>query len=177
MSLELDVRDLIQQPGSSRAVRVEEPVPGLATEMAEVPHDSPVAGELLMESVVEGVLVSGSLSGEMTLSCARCLRSFRTPFREDMQELFYCRSSGDDEYAVVEGVLDLQPMVRDVVVLAMPFSPLCRPDCLGLCERCGGDRNLGECVCPAQAVDPRWGALSALEFPEERRASAEPHQS
>jgi uncharacterized protein len=53
--------------------------------------------------------------------------------------------------------------VRDAVVLEMPFSPLCRPDCLGLCARCGGDRNLGECSCGPE-VDPRWGALDDIRF-------------
>jgi uncharacterized protein len=52
-------------------------------------------------------------------------------------------------------------MVRDAVVLQMPFSPLCKPDCLGLCERCGGDRNLGECTC-TDPIDPRWSALEGF---------------
>jgi uncharacterized protein len=49
-------------------------------------------------------------------------------------------------------------MVRDAVLLDVPFAPLCRPECLGLCERCGGDRNLGECSC-VETVDPRWADL------------------
>jgi uncharacterized protein len=52
-------------------------------------------------------------------------------------------------------------MVRDAVGLELPFSPLCTPDCLGLCERCGGDRNLGECSCAPQ-VDHRWAPLEGL---------------
>ena len=57
-------------------------------------------------------------------------------------------------------------MVRDAVLLSMPFSPLCRPDCLGLCERCGGDRNLGECACGPVAADPRWQVLDMIRFDE-----------
>jgi len=47
----------------------------------------------------------------------------------------------------------------------MPFAPLCNPDCLGLCARCGGDRNLGECTC-SDEQDPRLSALSGLVLPE-----------
>ena len=75
-----------------------------------------------------------------------------------------------EEYVLpAEGIIDLEPMIRDAVVLAMPFSPLCRPDCLGLCARCGGDRNLGECSCPPE-VDERLAALAMIEFPDDLQA-------
>jgi uncharacterized protein len=69
----------------------------------------------------------------------------------------------DDTYPIAEpGGLDPEPMVRDAVLLSMPFSPLCRPECKGLCERCGRDRNLGECGCSDVPVDPRWAGLEQL---------------
>jgi uncharacterized protein len=135
----VDVRDLLGQPGSSRQVQVADRIEGLATELAEVP--SPVRVDVLLESVVEGILVSVQVT-----------------------ELFApAPAEEDDAYPLREGTIDLEPMVRDAVVLSMPFSPLCRHDCLGLCERCGGDRNLGECTCPP-ATDPRWAALEGLEL-------------
>ena len=82
-----------------------------------------------------------------------------------MQELFVApgREAGPDEYAVTaEGVVDLEPLVRDNVLPALPFSPLHSPDCLGLCERCGGDRNLDRCSCTDQPVDVRWAVLDDL---------------
>jgi uncharacterized protein len=158
----LDVRDLLDSPGSSREVHLNEPFEDLQTELAEVPSDVPVHVEVLLESVVEGILVSGSLSGRIEYRCARCLKPFSGDFGVEVTELFALEPAGDeDQYPVREGVIDLEPMVRDAVLLAIPFSPLCRPDCLGLCERCGGDRNLGECSCPP-AVDPRWEPLSHL---------------
>ncbi len=166
MTVPVDVRDLLGHPGASRTVHVSEPVSGLATEVASVPEDRPVAAELLFESVVEGLLVTGPLEGTMVLLCARCLKPLESAFHIDVQELF---APGvvpeDDEYPVVEGFVDLEPMIRDAVLLSMPFAPLCRPDCLGLCERCGGDRNLGECRCPPE-VDSRWAALVELRLPE-----------
>jgi uncharacterized protein len=167
--VEVDVRDLIGRPGSSRTTRVEEPIAGMVTGLAAVPADRPVKASLLLQSIVEGILVSGPVSGLMDLSCARCLRPIGQPFEVEVHELFADpeRAEPEEDYLLPEtGVIDVEPMLRDAVVLSMPFSPLCRPDCLGLCPRCGGDRNVGECVC-APERDERWDVLSRIEFPEE----------
>jgi len=166
--IEIDVRDLVGHPGQSRAVHVDEPVEGLALELATVPEDAPIEGDLLLESVVEGILVSGPLRGSMRMSCARCLKTFERPFDLDVNELFVTERGDEEElYPLDEdGAIDIEPMVRDAVLLSMPFSPLCRPDCLGLCERCGGDRNLGECACGPVAADPRWQVLDMVRFDE-----------
>lgn len=162
---EIDVRDLMRRPGSSRQVAVDEPVgDAVRIELAEIPADRPVHGELLLESVVEGILVTGPVTGTMALSCSRCLKAYDQPVRVEVQELYAVGAGpADDEYPLdPEGQLDPEPMIRDALVLAMPFSPLCRPDCLGICERCGGDRNLGECSCVDEDVDPRWAGLGAV---------------
>ena len=165
MTVVIDVRDLVGHPGSSRTVRVDESIEGLATQLAVVPDDRPVEADLMLESVVEGILVTGPVWGSMQLSCARCLKTFDQSFHLEVQELFAPGASGEgDEYPLgTEGSMDLEPMIRDAVVLAMPFAPLCRPDCRGLCPRCGGDRNLGECSCPPE-VDPRWAPLLDLHL-------------
>jgi uncharacterized protein len=159
----VDVRDLLESPGASRRVRREERVEGLATELAEVPTENPVRIDVLLESVVEGILVSGPLSGHIRYRCARCLKPFSREFQVEVTELFAPGAEEEDAYPIGDGELDLEPMVRDAVVLSMPFSPICRPDCMGLCERCGGDRNLGECSCPP-AADPRWAPLRDLDL-------------
>jgi DUF177 domain-containing protein len=165
VSIAVDVRDLLGRPGASRTVQVHEPVEGLATELVRVPEDRPVEAALLMESVVEGILASGPVDGVWVLSCARCLKPFESEFRIDVRELFSPSEERDEdtEYPVAEGFVDLGPMIRDNVVPAMPFAPLCREDCQGICPRCGGDRNLGECTCD-EAMDPRWAALAGLEL-------------
>ncbi len=167
MSIAIDVRDLLGQPGASRRVHLEESVEGLRTELAEVPADVPVDAALLLESVVEGVLASGEVSGTVTETCARCLAPIHRPFRLDVQELFSPGATGEDpeEYPLRDGEIDLEPLIRDAVVLAMPYSPLCRPDCQGICERCGGNRNLQECSCEAEG-DARWAPLAGLRLPE-----------
>jgi uncharacterized protein len=160
--LTVDVRDLVGNPGASREIHLEEPVGGLATPLAEVPADRLVEVDVLLESVVEGILVSGSVAGPVRLRCARCLTEFDDQVAVGVRELFASDPGEDsDEYPLAGDEMDLEPMVRDAVVLQLPFSPLCRPDCLGLCERCGGDRNRNECACPPEA-DPRWAGLEAL---------------
>jgi uncharacterized protein len=159
----IDVRDLIDKPGTSKKVHVDESIEGLHTELAEVPEDLPLEGDLSVESVVDGVYVTGTVSGRMTMRCARCLREFKQDFDLRLNELFVREAGPDDDYGLGRDLtLDPEPMVRDAVVLAMPFSPLCKPDCLGLCERCGGDRNLGECTCAEPPTDPRWAGLEGL---------------
>jgi uncharacterized protein len=160
----VDVRQLLRQPGSSRRVALVEPIAGLSTELASVPDDAPIRAELLLESVVEGIWVTGRVSGPMRVSCARCLTPIEEGFRVEVGELYAPDATPDDDaYPLGDEVLDPEPMIRDAVLLAIPFSPLCRPDCLGLCERCGGDRNRGECSCPP-ATDPRWAVLQDLEL-------------
>ena len=159
----IDVRDLLDSPGTTRTVHVDEALEGLHAELVDVPPDLPLEGDLLLESVVDGIYVSGSVAGRMAIRCARCLKELDQDFDVEMKELFVRELGPEDDYGLAEDLtLDPEPMVRDAVVLAMPFSPLCKPDCLGLCERCGGDRNLGECTCTEPPADPRWAGLGEL---------------
>jgi len=175
----IDVRDLVGAPGSSREQQVRGTVEGLGSELARVADDSPIEAELLLRSVVEGILVSGRLSGTLGLRCARCLVDFERPFLVEVSELFSTAPADDgDEYPLdPEAGLDPDQMVRDAVGVELPFSPLCRPDCLGLCEVCGGDRNLGECPGHEQ-VDPRFAVLSELlaELPDDLPTNDEPER-
>lgn len=159
----VDVRDLIAQPGSSKHHAVGDPLVGLGTELARVRDDVPIRGDLLLEALVEGILVSGRVRGTLALRCARCLKEFERPFAVEVHEMFVVDPEPDtDDYPLdPEGSLELDQMLRDVIGVELPFSPLCRPECQGLCPVCGGDRNLGECPGHAE-VDPRWAALEQL---------------
>jgi DUF177 domain-containing protein len=162
----IDVRELLRHPGVSREEPIRGTVDGLATELVRVPDDELVAADLVLESVVEGIVVSGHVGGTWLLRCARCLTEFDRPFDVTVSELFVPSPDEDaDAYPLgPDGELDPDQMVRDAVGVEMPFSPLCRPDCKGLCEICGGNRNLGECPGHAE-VDPRFAVLSDL-FPD-----------
>ena len=160
----IDVHDLLGRPGASRLWRGSQPVESLSTEMASVPEEAPVEIEVRLESVALGILVSGSVKGRVAYRCARCLKEFTGDLDVGVRELFaHMPREDEDQYGISDGEIDLDPMVRDAIVLSMPFSPLCSPGCLGLCPRCGGDRNLGECAC-APEIDERWSALSSLQL-------------
>jgi uncharacterized protein len=155
------VGDLIGHPGASRATLVRGTLEDLSTEVAAVAGE--VTADLLLESVVEGILVSGRLTGVLSLICARCLDGFERPFTIDLHELFVETPAPDgDDYGLgPDASIDTGPMALDAIGVEMPFAPLCRPDCLGLCETCGGNRNLDECP-GHEEVDPRWAGLEAM---------------
>jgi len=160
----IDVRDLMGHPGTSREVAFRGTLEGLAGELAGVPEDRPIEGELLLESVVEGILVSGRLRGDFSLRCARCLKDFAQPFDIEVHEMFVPAPEDDtDDYPLdPEGSIEPEQMVRDAIGVEIPFSPLHSPDCQGLCPVCGGDRNLGECPGDHPSTDPRWAGLEQL---------------
>ncbi len=142
------------------------------TEVIAIPTGEPLNVEVRLESVVEGVLVTGSVRATATGACVRCLDPVTQEVSGSFQELFayadrhaHHREVGDEdaeqERLVEDGLIDLEPVLRDTVVPALPFQPVCRPDCLGLCSECGlplaEDPDHHHDV-----IDPRWAALSAL---------------
>ena len=137
-------------------------------EMVGVPEGAAIELDLRLEAVLEGVLVTGTATVPLQGECSRCLDPIASSFEADFQELFVyddTRSGGnadDDELRLEGDFIDLEPVLRDAVVLALPLSPLCRDDCPGLCPDCGA--RLAD-VGPEHhhdAADPRWAALRDL---------------
>ncbi len=165
--LVVDTRELGRRPGSMREVHFPAPAPeGLGVALIGVPPGAELDLDLRLESVMEGVLVSGVVTMPLAGECGRCLETVSDTLSVDLQELFaYSDSDGEDdeETARMEGdLLDLEPVLRDAVVLALPLTPLCREDCGGLCAECGErlddlpeDHGHG-------ATDIRWAALQGL---------------
>jgi uncharacterized protein len=138
-----------------------------ALPLIEIAAGAPVLLSLRLESVVEGVLVSGTAELDVTAQCGRCLEPVEATVTGDIQELFgYEPDPEDDEASTMSGdLLDLEPVVRDAVVLALPMNPLCDADCAGLCTDCGGRlSDLGP-EHRHDSNDPRWAALAALRDP------------
>jgi uncharacterized protein len=187
-ALAVDVRELLQKPGAHKHVVLRAPLPDLATPVASVPADSPVTVDAEVESVVEGLLVTGKVRATVALRCVRCLRDVDHDLEVDVRELFSgsgSRSAGlgprdgedeDEGYAVLpDDRLPLDTMARDALVLAFPAFPLCRPDCAGLCPECGADRNTTDCGHGEPGIhDPRWAALAGLRQELEEEEVARP---
>lgn len=164
--LAYSVADIVGRPGEYRDFRVEGSLAGDGTALARL-ADAPVRADLRAESVVEGVLVTGSVRADATLECARCLtRIDATVPVDDLCDLYVAPGheapEGEDAYELAGLEIDLEPMLRDSLLLALPLNPLCRAGCRGLCARCGRDLNTGACGCVDDDPDPRWAALEGL---------------
>ncbi len=151
--------------------------------MAVIAPGSDLVLDLRLESVMEGVLVTGTVDATMSGECGRCLEPVSTPVTAQILELFRYPESGpyggakqsrsqpadgddDDELPMlVDDLIDLEPVLRDALVLELPLTPLCRPDCSGLCVGCGGRLDDLPADHSHDAVDPRWAALSSLVAP------------
>jgi uncharacterized protein len=159
----VSVAEILGHPGEYRDVAVAHGLDGVEVPLARL-SPRPLSGSLRLESVIEGVLVTGTVAGATALQCARCLEAFGSTVEADVCELYTApgHEAEDDAYRVTGTDIDLEPMLRDTVGLALPLNPLCRADCAGLCARCGKDLNDGACDCVEDETDPRWDALGEL---------------
>jgi uncharacterized protein len=170
--LVLDTHELSRRPGTMAEVaRVVKAPADLGTAVIGIPEGSDLTVGVRLESVMEGVLVTGVVRGTAVGECVRCLEPLSEELTVRVQELFLyperaraAEDMGDDEdeqYVLEEDLADLEPAVRDSVVTALPFQPLCRPDCPGLCSECGA-RLADDPDHHHDVVDPRWSALQAM---------------
>ena len=165
----LDTRELGRRPGSQRQVSFSAEAPAeLGIEILSVPEGSPVDIDLRLEAVMEGVLVTGTAEADLEGECSRCLEPIEDTVHVDLQELFVYDDPGherrgddqdDDVSRLEDDLIDLEPLLRDAVVLALPFQPLCRDDCPGLCIECGARLADDPEHRHDAPIDPRWAAL------------------
>ncbi|MEU7043070.1 YceD family protein [Streptomyces varsoviensis] len=172
-----DTRELGRRPGALKRVSRTIAAPSdLGIEVIGVAEGATVELDLRLESVMEGVLVTGTARAPLTGECVRCLEPLERELEADFQEMFSypdadARSrtadTGDDAEEdedtlfVEDDMFDLEPVLRDAVVLALPLQPVCREDCPGLCSECGA-RLADDPDHHHEAVDIRWAALQGL---------------
>jgi uncharacterized protein len=141
----------------------------LGIEVLGVPEGSPVELDLRLEAVMEGVLVTGTAKAALEGECVRCLEALTDDLSVRFQEMYVypehqLPDGEDDEVSALEDdLLDLEPVLRDTVVLALPFQPLCMVDCPGLCPDCGARLADDPDHSHEAAIDPRWAALTTIE--------------
>lgn len=177
MVIDLHAVHLQRRPGSMVTIERVVPSPGdLGLALAQVPRDSEMALQARLESVLEGVLVTGTIDVHVVAECARCLdpldweetvefrELFRYPATDHRGNVVDDPAEGEDPLPVVEDDrIDLEPVLRDAIVPQLPMSPTCRSDCAGLCPTCGVRRD-DDPGHRHEEVDPRWAALESLRL-------------
>ena len=165
--LVFDIRTL--GPGTARTDRRTSPAPAdLGVEMVRVPTGAELELEVQLEGVTEGVLVTATVTAPLVGECARCLEPFSSETSVRFQELYALAEgvAGPDGYVLDAGLLNLEPALRDALVLELPLSPLCADDCQGLCSECGvrlADAPLGH---GHEQRGPLWAALKDVRVSE-----------
>jgi len=167
--LVLDTRELGRRPGSMRIVQRTVPAPSrTGLDLIAVPKGGQLQLDLRMESVVEGVLVSGTVTGRAAGECSRCLQPLEEPVQVELTELYAYPDSAteqtteEDEIRRVDGeMVDLSAAITDAIGLELPLQPVCAEDCAGLCAECGIRLAIAEPGHGHETIDPRWAALSA----------------
>ncbi len=179
--LVVDTRELGRRPGTMRKVHRTIAAPaGLGTDVIGIPEGSDLELDLRLEAVMEGILVSGTIRGRAVGECVRCLDPVEDEIETDVQELFVYpgrtpdgEDEDDDLHELVDDMIDLEPVLYDTLVPALPFQPVCRDDCPGLCSECGA-RLADDPGHAHESADPRWEALQGLLAQNEHGAHAGP---
>lgn len=144
------VTALLRHPGERLHEHRRGVIPGLAVSASRVPDGAEVEVEVGIEAAHPGVLVTGTVGAPWAGECRRCLAEARGELRAEVRELFEREPDPETTYPLSGEQVDLEQMAHDAVLLALPLAPLCRPDCAGLCARCGADLNAGPCGCPPE---------------------------
>lgn len=164
--LVVNVVELLRWPGTVKEVDVSVDVADLEFNDPRIAEDQQVGVHLRVESLSNGVSVTGTVSATWVGQCRRCVAPLREQMTVDVAELYQKVLEDPDAYAIENDQINLLPMVRENILVAVPVGPLCRPDCPGLCPHCGADLSQTTCDCTVDTRDPRWSVLDALKSPD-----------
>lgn len=155
--------ELRRRPGTQREVQVNTALPGLAISSAQVPDSADLVVDGMLEAIEGAVTLSGTVTAPWTGECRRCLEPVVGTLEVVLSEVFEPHPVDGETYPIEGDEVDLEPVVRDGVLLSLPLAPLCRPDCAGPApEEFPALVEDGE---PDEAApDPRWAALDQLKF-------------
>lgn len=169
-ALQFNVAQLLKlQSGARRVYDIDAEMPPLDDELTVV---APFHGVVKFIRVGVGVFVTGRFETIVELECAHCLSIFRAPVSFEIEEEFrptldvatgarLPQDEGQDTATLIDEhhILDLAEVVRQELLLSLPPSPICKPDCRGFCPHCGQNLNEEGCDCETKVIDPRWEAL------------------
>lgn len=160
--LQVGVAELVAHPGTRRALDEQVALDGLAISTAAVPDGAPIDVHLVLEAIGEPVTATGTVGAPWVGECRRCLEPVEGYATASVREIFEPHPTEGETYLLRDAQVDLEPMVRDAVLLALPLAPLCA-------EGCAGPAPDAFPTGPADdeasaAPDPRWAALRDLDL-------------
>jgi uncharacterized protein len=174
----LSVEDI---PEEGLQIQLVEEEPRLKELLLHLPHidfslDKGARADLIIDKSGKTVLIRGRIEAELILPCSRCLEDFRFPLNSHCEVTLFpfegeslpqeAELKGDDLRSsyYYEGEIDLSGIIREQILLEIPYKPLCRPSCKGLCTACGKDLNRGSCSCKKEVFDERFAPLRGLKI-------------
>lgn len=156
------VRDILHRSGEMREFELDVPAPEKWGEgLVSVADGEPIEADVRLEAVHEGILVTADVATRYTGVCGRCLTDIAEPVEVEIQELFGYSGDEATDFDVQDDHVDLETLVRDSIVLSLPFQPVCQPDCPGLDPATG--EKLADGAVPETPIDARWSSLAALK--------------
>jgi len=162
--LRVNAAELLRRPGNQKSVELVAILAELeVVDPSRFADDAQVAVRLHLEALSDGIVIDGELSVPWHGVCRRCLVETGGTQVSEVHELYQRVVTDPEAFEIVGDQLDLSDVVREVVLLDVSSTPLCRTDCAGLCLTCGANLNDGPCGCAAVPADPRWAALDALQ--------------
>lgn len=166
--LVLETHDLRRGAGHQKRIERTVKAPAdLGSGVMSVPEGSDIVMDLRLEAVMDGVLLSGTATMDLDGECVRCLEEIHDEIDVDITEFYLYEAPKDqnedaEELVLEDDLIDLDPVLRDAVVSAIPFQPLCTDDCPGLCPDCGARLAEDPDHSHEAPIDPRWAGLGGL---------------
>jgi uncharacterized protein len=158
----INIIEMTRRAGTLKDIEISIPVSTFDFADKRLNDATEIEIALQLESINGGIVVHGTVTGQSRLLCGRCLRDIDYANIATIDELYQRVPDSEDAYPIEGESLDLQPMVRETVLLSLPDTPVCKADCPGLCPQCGADLQSAPCGCQAQRFDERWAILDQL---------------
>ena len=158
----VNVVELLRWPGTTKDVVLSIDATDLEFGESRI-SDEPIDVNLHLEALSNGVTVNGTTSATWVGECRRCLAPMSDRMTVELSELYQQMPDDSEAYVIDNDQINLLPMVRENLLLAIPLGPLCREDCPGFCPHCGKDLSETACSCDNSVIDPRWAALETLK--------------
>lgn len=161
-ALRVNAVELLRQAGVFK--EIDATVSAAALEVEHDSLDGDIRVVVTLESMNDGISVSGSVSAPWNGACRRCLKPLGGELEATVEELYQLDVIDEEAYPIENNQLDLSPMSRQTALLELDQERLCEPQCAGLCGVCGIDRNIASCTCDTTVKDDRWAALEGLKL-------------